>query len=71
VRNNLGKSDGKVGVIAEQLCSFLISALPGVSNQLHAPSASPQGKSPSTERRKSSLKEQKLSLKLLAPESYI
>ena len=50
MNNNLGKSDGKVGAIAVQLCSFLISALHWVSNQLHAPSALPQGKSAGTER---------------------
>jgi len=45
----MGKSDSKVGTIAVQLCPFLTPELHGVSNQLHAPSALPQGKSPDTE----------------------
>lgn len=49
MKNNTGKSDSKVGAIAVQLCSFLTPELHGVSNQLHAPSALPQGKSRGTE----------------------
>ena len=49
MKNNLGISDGKVGAIAVQLCSFLISAFHGVGNQLQGPSALPQGKSAGTE----------------------